>query len=118
MYFIISIDTEEDNWDNFDEKPTQKNIQRIPKLQKLFNRYQIKPTYLVTYPVACDPKSVSILKPILESSQCEIGTHLHPWNTPPMEERLNRKNTMLNNLGAELQFKKLQCLHDKIEQIF
>jgi len=118
MYFIISIDTEEDNWDNFKDKPTLRNIQKIPALQELFNRYEVRPTYLITYPVACDKLSVEILKSILDSKKCEIGTHLHPWNTPPIDEVLNEKNRMLNNLSSELQFKKLKNLHHKIKKGF
>jgi len=118
MYFIISIDTEEDNWDNFKDKPTLKNIQKIPALQELFDRYKVRPTYLITYPVACDKPSVEILKSILDSGKCEIGTHLHPWNTPPVQEVLNEKNRMLNNLSRELQFKKLKNLHYKIKEEF
>ena len=118
MYFIISIDTEEDNWDNFRDKPTLRNIQKIPALQELFDRYEVRPTYLITYPVTCDKRSVEILKSILDSGKCEIGTHLHPWNTPPIDEVLNEKNRMLNNLSSELQFKKLKNLHYKIKEEF
>jgi hypothetical protein len=64
--------------------------------------------------VATNNQAVKILKPILDSNRCEIGTHLHPWNTPPIEEVVNEQNTMLNNLNRELQYKKLQNLHQKI----
>jgi len=114
MYFIISIDTEEDNWDNFKEEATLKNIPKIPVVQAIFDKHQVRPTYLITYPVATDKASQKILKPILDSKRCEIGTHLHPWNTPPNEEKLNDKNRMLNNLGCDLQLKKLKTLHKTI----
>lgn len=114
MYFIISIDTEEDNWNDFFQVPTLKNIRRIPIIQEIFNQYDVHPTYLTTYTVACDETSVSILKPILDEGQCEIGTHLHPWNTTPFEEALNDKNTMLNNIHRELQYQKLHSLHNRI----
>jgi hypothetical protein len=118
MYFIISIDTEEDNWDNFLVQPTLNNIKRIDLIQKLFDRLHIKPTYLITHSVANDQESVIYLKSILESDRCEIGTHLHPWNTPPLEEELIPSNTMLSNLSEELQFKKLYRLHHKIKDSF
>ena len=82
MYFIISIDTEEDNWNTPFNPPTLENIRRIPIAQELFDKYSIRPTYLVTYAVVCESQSVSVLKPILDAGRCEIGTHLHPWNTP------------------------------------
>lgn len=119
MYLIITIDTEEDNWGDY--KPTNhtvENIKEIPRLQELFDEFEVKPTYLITYPVAKDPQSVSILKKILDEGKCEIGTHCHPWNTPPFEEKLNEKNSMLNNLSAELQFKKIKNLHEEIIKNF
>jgi hypothetical protein len=118
MYFIISIDTEEDNWDNFKVRPTLHNIKRIDRIQKLFDQLHIKPTYLITYSVADDQESVTYLKSILESNRCEIGTHLHPWNTTPHEEELTPANTMLSNLSENLQFKKLYNLHYKIRDTF
>ena len=55
MKLVVTIDTEEDNWGSlrlthysFD------NIARIPALQEMFDRFNVKPTYLMTYPVATD----------------------------------------------------------------
>lgn len=82
---VISIDVEEDMpyW-KAEEEATVRNIGSIPRLQGLFDRYSIKPTYLLTYPVASEKDSVSTLTPILEAGRCEIGAHLHPWTTPPI----------------------------------
>ena len=110
----MSVDTEEDNWDNIYEDPTTKNINELPKLQKVLETYDVVPTYLISYPVATDLESINTLKTIFEKGKCEIGSHLHPWNTPPFEERLTPQNTMLNNIPYELQFKKLQNLHEAI----
>jgi hypothetical protein len=40
--------------------------------------------------------------------------HCHPWNTPPFEEALNEKNSMLCNLSADLQYRKMSFLHNAI----
>lgn len=115
MNLIITIDTEEDNWGDYSSTgQTLENIQRIPCLQELFDEYDVKPTYLITYPVATDPKSISILKKILDEGKCEIGTHCHPWNTPPFEEEMNRENRMLCNLSEDIQYKKIKSLHEVI----
>ncbi|MCB9059519.1 MAG: hypothetical protein H6627_13185 [Calditrichae bacterium] len=117
-YLLITIDTEEDNWDNFKAEPTLKNIESIKYAQQIFDSYYLKPTYVITYCVANDQNSVEILKSIHTDGRCEIGTHLHPWNTPPIEEDFNVKNTMLCNLTQETQAKKLLTLHKKIEEKF
>jgi hypothetical protein len=119
MYLIITIDTEEDNWGDYSsEGSTVENILKIPQLQDLFDKFNAKPTYLVTYPVAKDEKAVSILKGILERGNCEIGTHCHPWNTPPFGEETNDRNSMLCNLSEDLQFRKINFLHETIVRNF
>jgi hypothetical protein len=119
MKLIVTIDAEEDNWARYSntDNPVE-NIKRIVPLQQLFDRYGVKPTYLVTYPVATNLKSVAILKRILEEGKCEIGAHCHPWNNPPFEEELNNRNTMLCNLSEDLVFRKLCVLHEAIFKNF
>jgi len=117
-HLVITIDTEEDNWSNYESKPVVSNIGRLPELQKLFDRYRVKPTYLVSYPVAADKQSVSILRRMAEDDRCEVGAHLHPWNTPPFEEERSVRNTMLFHLEKNLQYRKLESLHEKIFENF
>lgn len=119
MKLIVTIDTEEDNWDNYSPTNyTLDNVDMIPSLQLLFDDLNVKPTYLITYPVATDKTAISLLKGILEEGRCEIGAHCHPWNTPPFEEEINEKNSMLCNLPTELQYKKLSFLHQAIKKHF
>ena len=56
-----------------------KNIAEIPLVQKLFNHYNAKPTYLVNWPVATNDKAVRTLKTILDENNFTIGTHCHSW---------------------------------------
>lgn len=116
MHIAVTIDTEEDNWGDYSrEAYGVDNIKKIPVLQKLFDEYCIKPTYLVTYPVATNQDSVCVLKKVLDGGNCEIGMHCHPWSTPPFEEERNAYNSMLCNLSYDLQQKKLGALHAAIE---
>jgi len=119
MYFILTIDVEEDTWGDFENKNTSLlHINKLLMLQELFDRYGIKPTYLLTYPAAVDRNAISILRKIVEDKRCEIGTHLHPFNTPPFEEEKNDYNSMLCNLPKDLQFKKIELLHNTIHKNF
>lgn len=119
MKLVITIDTEEDNWGQYNSLSHDlQNIERIGTLQQLFDRFAVKPTYLVTYPVASGKNAVSLLKGIMEEDKCEIGSHCHPWNTPPFEEQKNDRNSMLCNLPAELQVKKIHNLHQIISDQF
>jgi hypothetical protein len=117
VQLIVTIDTEEDTWGVFTPGGhTLKNIERIPDLQELFDSFQVKPTYLVTYPVATDEKSAALFREIEKRGRCEIGMHCHPWNTPPFEEELNERNSMLCNLPPDLQLKKMSALHGAITE--
>ncbi|MBZ0155110.1 MAG: polysaccharide deacetylase family protein [Alphaproteobacteria bacterium] len=119
MKLIITVDTEEDTWGQYSPSGhTVRNIERIPWLQDVFDTFHAKPSYLITYPVAKNEKSVALLKGIMERGGCEIGMHCHPWNTPPFEEVSNEMNSMLCNLDGKLQFRKLKHLHSTIQKNF
>ena len=121
MKLLITVDTEEDNWASWSatDNPVE-NIDRIIPLQELFNRYGAKPTYLISYPVASNPRCVEILKRILEEDKCEIGMHCHPWNTPPVKENegVDEQDTMLCNIPSDLVYDKLSNLDDTIYKNF
>jgi hypothetical protein len=115
MKLIVTIDVEEDNWGEFIPIGySLENIKKIHGLQKLFDQYDVKPTYLINYPVATDKFSIEMFKSFLAEGKCEIGMHCHPWNTPPFVEEHNAFSSMMSNLPAELQFSKLKVLKETI----
>ncbi len=117
-YLFITIDTEEDDWGEYNARPSVENIYRIPRLQEVFDRHSAIPTYLINYPVATDRGSIDILKGIHERGGCEIGSHLHPWNTPPLEEERTPRNLYMHTLPLELIRKKMETLHGAIRKNF
>ena len=116
---FITIDTEEDTMGRYSpmDSPVD-NIACIPRLQAIFDRYGALPTYLVDWPVVNDDNACTVLREIQERGGCEIGTHCHPWNTPPFEEETNEQNSMLCNLPSELVSKKVKTLHEAIVDRF
>ena len=82
---LVGIDTEGDNqWDlGARQEQTFENIYALPKLHALFERYGVRPTYVVTWPVASDERSQQVLRYLLLRGDCEIGAHHHAWETPP-----------------------------------
>src|SRR5207253_648831 len=79
---------------------TVENVRQLPRLDRLFERLAVRPTYFTTYQVAIHPWAVRILQETQARGTAEIGAHLHPWNTPPIEEAFVPRNTMLVNLRA------------------
>lgn len=83
--FIITVDTEGDNL--WEWKPgdniTGENARYIERFQTLCEKYRYKPVYLVNCEMAQSDILVDTLKERAENGLCEIGMHLHAWNTPP-----------------------------------
>ncbi len=82
-HFVITIDTECDNQWNPTQAQTTGNARCIPRFQELCDTYGFKPVYLVDYAMGSDPFLVKYLRSCLKRNACEIGMHLHAWNTPP-----------------------------------
>lgn len=82
---LVGIDTEsDDQWSAAARAaPTFENLYALPTLHALFRRHGVRPTYVITWPVAKDPRSADVLRALRESGTCEIGAHHHAWETPP-----------------------------------
>ena len=117
-YLAITIDTEIDSpkWKP-EFPPTLNNIKAIPKLQSLFKKYKVRPTYLVTFPVATNKESIDVFKGFLKKKEIEIGAHLHPWSNPPFLSEKERFELTYPHL-SQLEFKKLANLTEVIETSF
>ncbi|WP_198262615.1 hypothetical protein [sulfur-oxidizing endosymbiont of Gigantopelta aegis] len=110
---IVVIDTEEEfDWSS----PPDKNavavtaMEKIYLVQDIFDEYQIKPCYIIDYPIASQAAGYEPLLEIYQKDNCEIGAHLHPWVNPPFEEALTISNMYPGNLSRALEFAKLKNL--------
>ena len=85
MHLLVGIDTEGDNqWDAAARiNQTFENIYALPRLHALFARHGVRPTYVITHPVATDARSAEVLRQLQAGGDCEIGAHHHVWETPP-----------------------------------
>lgn len=116
MYFTVTIDTEEE-WDWSDwptERPRVSNIQSLPRFQEQCARHGVRPTYFVNQAVLNDEDARRI---VLDFSRCddvEIGMHIHPWNTPPIDELapVRARESFLHNLPDEIIDAKLSHVYD------
>jgi peptidoglycan/xylan/chitin deacetylase (PgdA/CDA1 family) len=85
MHLLVGIDTEGDNQWDASARANQRfeNLYALPVLHALFARHGVRPTYVITYPVATDPRSAQVLRELKARGDCEIGAHHHAWETPP-----------------------------------
>jgi len=110
LKLLVSIDTEEDNWIATRDDVSVENVRALPELHRFLVGLDLRPTYFVDYPVASVPWSADVLRELANDGRAEIGAHLHPWNTPPIEEPLTDENTMMCNLPIALQRDKISFL--------
>jgi peptidoglycan/xylan/chitin deacetylase (PgdA/CDA1 family) len=114
---VVSIDTEEDNWRPRRGAVTVENIRELPRLDALLRGLGVRATYFTTYQVAIRDWAAAILRE-LHGGGAELGAHLHPWNTPPLDEPFAARNTMLKNLPAALQRAKIERLTATLREAF
>lgn len=84
--FIITIDTESDNQWDYTHSQSIENVHFIPRFQSLCEKYNFKPVYLVDYSMAQSQELIDFLNNRLAAGNCEVGMHLHAWDTPPSHE--------------------------------
>src|SRR6188472_508880 len=116
MHLLVGIDTEGDNqWDaHARAHQTFENIYALPRLHALFARHGVRPTYVITYPVAKDGRAADVLRGLLAGGDCEIGAHHHAWETPPCTADDIRKHPYASVLPRSQFENQLTSLTDAI----
>jgi len=121
-YFIVTVDTEADDAWTRPERIELTNLREIPRFQELCEKYDVIPTYLVTYECATRDEALYILQPFSNSGRCEIGHHLHCWTTPPFQKKGNSGvdvawlHAYQSELPDSLFREKAEVLSDAIEK--
>lgn len=111
--FAIFADAEEEfDWSRpLDRAATSTSaIAKLPEANRRFCARGVIPTYMIDYPVACDPASGAAIATMAAAGECDIGAQLHPWVTPPHEEIVNNYNSFSGNLAKDLEAAKIAAL--------
>jgi len=126
-HFIITVDTEGDYiWHGVQRsygirEIKVENAKYIERFQNLCRKYNFVPTYLVNYEMAFAEPFVSRAKKWAKDGECEIGMHLHAWNTPPIFElpyRRKSHNPYSGDYPKDVLFEKIKTMTDVIESQF
>lgn len=90
--FLITIDTEGDNlWEyHMGNMIETRNAEYLKRFQDLCNQYRFKPVYLTNYEMINSKAFIEFVAKEAELENCEVGMHLHAWNSPP-QYTLKRK---------------------------
>ncbi len=118
--FLITIDTEADNQWDFDHEISTECAKFLPRFQELAERYGFKPTWLTNYEMANDDFFCHYMKEKQDDGLCEIGMHLHAWNTPPEYplQKKFRERDYLIEYPFDIMEKKVATMTELIENRF
>lgn len=121
--FIITIDTEGDNlwgWKEGTEIGTD-NSKYLPRFQSLCDEFHFKPTWLTNWEMLQNQEYVEFAKKERAAGHCEIGMHLHAWNTPPFYELPRNEKSgkpYLIEYPVEIMEAKIKSITDLFLKIF
>ena len=111
LYVVVDTEAEFDWSKDFDRSLTAVTAMAFQeRAQAIFERYGVRPLYVVDYAVASQPEGYEPLRAILGRHACAIGAHLHPWINPPFEEVVSQRNSFAGNLPRDLEERKLRVL--------
>jgi GT2 family glycosyltransferase len=119
MFVVVDTEAEFD-W----KKPFARDLTNVDSVamqesaQAVFDRFGLRPIYLVDYPVASQARGYEPLCRIMARGGCAIGAHLHTWTTPPFEEDVSSLNSYGGNISPDLEERKLRTLVETIESNF
>ena len=92
------------------------SVKALRQVQPIFERYNVRPTFVVDYPVSTIPEGYEVIRDFYQSGVCEVGAHLHPWDAPPFVEEITDRNSYPGNLAPAVEREKLVRLTAAIIQ--
>ena len=116
---VVVVDTEaEFDWAR--QRPRRAmgvtSVKLQMQVQRIFERYEVRPTYVLDYPVSSTPEGYEFIRSLYHAGGCVIGAHLQPWDNPPFFEQKTDENSYPGNLPFELEREKLIRLTTSIEE--
>ena len=116
---VVVVDTEaEFDWSSRGPRRAAgvTSVKSQAQAQTIFQRYGVRPTYILDYPVSSTPEAYEIIRDLYRSGACEIGAHLQPWDAPPFVEQATERNSYPGNLPFEIEREKMIRLTQAIHQ--
>jgi hypothetical protein len=118
-HVILSIDTEGDNLWADRAGRSFANIAALGDFQLFCDEHRLRPTYLVAHEVIEDETAREAILGLRDHGNCEVGSHLHAWLTPPWHAPLEETglSPFLHEYPEELRVAKLERLTGDLEQV-
>lgn len=118
LAFVITVDVEGDDVWTWRPEVTTQNALFLPRFQKLCEKYGLRATYLVNYEMIEDRNCQAFVRDVVRRGVGEIGCHIHPWNSPPFDERGELwDHVYMYELPTEAIHEKLELLTRRVADI-
>lgn len=113
----LTVDVEESfNWHKSSfEHGSISDVEDIKLFHHQCVEMGVSPIYLITYRILEDSGFTQFFKLKQQLGECELGIHLHSWNTPPVSAE---EPTFQCALPVSLERQKLINLADKFKSVF
>ena len=117
--FLVSVEVSPDRpGGEIPARVSLRNLEALPRLQMLSERYGICPLYLMSYSALRNPKR-SWFQSVRQSKRAELGLYYQSWATPPFEASENRLSpTSMSEMTAQQIQNKWQHLYDEFQSVF
>ncbi len=116
---LVTVDVEEQfDWENIGSDFEIPDPYWLRIFHEQAVKRKVKPLYVVTYQILTSAPYVEMLKNWHERDECELGIHLHGWNTPPVLSENNSFYSFQCNVPPELENYRLSTLCDLFENVF
>jgi hypothetical protein len=112
---VVVVDTEEDWFEDWSRPVALENLSALDEVHaRLYESLDVRPTYLITYPVARHAKTQAFFRELAESGRGEIGAHVHNWTSPPFTDADKERRSYHSALPADEEKQKIADLVEAI----
>lgn len=118
---LIAVHTEEEfAWGEgfFSRCRTISHIDGLARAHAMAGDLGFAPTYFCTSPVLESEAAIRFLRNVLSEGSGHLGTHLHPWVTPPLIDEVPARDSYPGNLPRAMEQRKLARLTDDLADAF
>lgn len=117
---LFTVDTESDNQWGISNHQSTENAKFIPRFQNLCENYGIIPAYLIDYSMSHNNNLIMYLNQKIHENKCEVGCHIHAWDTPPTNliDKSNNGRPYLTEYPTDIMYEKVRRITDHLRNVF
>jgi len=89
---VVAVSVEPDDPSVVGRTGSYRALDGLERFHELARRYAVRPTYLLTYSAAAEPRCAARVR--AWADEAEIGAHLHPEEVPPIADCERDRHTL------------------------